>query len=60
MVLGGAHRTKAERRVDGLGAELRKLRAVPCPSREQRARMFAIETDELPKAWRAVRMVRAR
>jgi hypothetical protein len=44
--------------VDELAAEARKLRAVPKPSREQRARLYAIESRKLPAAWRAVRQMR--
>ena len=51
-------RTKAERRVDALAAEARKLRAIPRPSKEQRARLFEIEHDKLPSAWRAVNQMR--
>lgn len=53
-------RTPAERRVDALAAELRKLRGIPNPSREQRARLWEIETRKLPSAWRAVDAVRGR
>lgn len=51
-------RTRAERSVDKLAAEARKLRAVVKPSKEQRARLYEIETRKLPAAWRAVRRVR--
>lgn len=51
-------RTKAERRVDKLAAEARKLRAVEYPSTEQRARLFEIKSKKLPAAWRAVNQMR--
>lgn len=51
-------RTKAERRADALAAEARKLRAIPKPSPRQAARLHEIETDKLPKAWRAVNQMR--
>lgn len=51
-------RTKAERSVDNLTAELRRLRAVPQPSKEQYARMRDIEKRKLPAAWRVVNQVR--
>lgn len=53
-------RTPAERRMDALTREARKLRAVANPSKEQRARLFEIETKKLPAAWRAVHQVRQR
>jgi hypothetical protein len=53
-------RTRAERRVDELAAEARRLRTVTNPSREQRNRLWEIEHDKLPKAWRAVRQARSR
>ena len=49
------HRTKAERRVDALAAEARKLRQIPSPSVQQRNRLWEIQTRKLPSAWRAVR-----
>jgi hypothetical protein len=51
-------RTPAERRVDELSAEARRLRLVRMPSKEQRARLFEIETKKLPAAWRAVNQMR--
>jgi hypothetical protein len=51
-------RTPAERRVDALAAEARKLRALDAPSREQRARLYEIEMRKLPAAWRAVQQMR--
>jgi hypothetical protein len=51
-------RTPAERRVDELSAEARRLRLVRMPSKEQRARLFEIETKNLPAAWRAVNQMR--
>lgn len=51
-------RTPAERRVDSLAAELRKLRAIEHPSREQRARIHAIAVEKLPAAWRLVQDMR--
>jgi hypothetical protein len=51
-------RTPAERRCDALVAEARKLRAVPSPSREQRARLWEIENSKLPSAWRVVHEMR--
>jgi hypothetical protein len=51
-------RTPAERRVDLLAAEARKLRAVARPSKEQRARLFEVESRKLPAAWRAVNQMR--
>lgn len=53
-------RTPAERSVDRLAEEARKLRAVARPSKEQRARLFDIEDKKLPAAWRAVDQVRDR
>jgi len=52
-------RTPAERRVDELGAELRRLRALPWTS-ERGARIRELETRKLPSAWRAVYAVRGR
>jgi hypothetical protein len=52
------NRTRAERRVDELAAEARKLRAVERPSVQQRARLFEIESRKLPAAWRAVNQMR--
>lgn len=54
-----ADRTPAERSVDRLSAELRKLRALPKPSIQQRNRMFELEV-KLTAAWRAVYAVRDR
>jgi hypothetical protein len=51
-------RTKAERSVDELAVEARKLRNLPQPSKEQRARLWLIETHKLPAAWRAVHQIR--
>jgi hypothetical protein len=51
-------RSPAERRVDDLAAEIRKLRLVSSPTKEQRARMFEIESKKLPSAWRAVQQMR--
>lgn len=53
-------RTKAERSVDKLTEELQRLRLVDKPSPRQRARIFEIEHEKLPAAWRAVRRVRDR
>jgi hypothetical protein len=52
-------RTRAERRVDALSAEARKLRLIPKPSPRQRARLYEIESEKLPAAWRAVNQMRA-
>ena len=52
-------RTAAERRVDELAAEARKLRGIPSPSREQRARLWEIVNRKLPSAWQAVNEMRA-
>ena len=59
-VRGGpvSDRTRAERRVDALAAEARRLRAVEQPSKEQRARLWEIENRKLPSAWRAVNQMR--
>ena len=53
-------RTRAERRVDALAAEARKLRQIPHPSIQQRARLREIETRKLPAAWSAVHRARQR
>jgi hypothetical protein len=53
-------RTPTERSADRLAAEARKLRSIARPSKEQRARLFEIETKKLPAAWRAVQQVRDR
>lgn len=53
-----SYRTPAERRIDDLSAEIRKLRLVPRPTKEQRARMWEIENRKLPSAWRAVQQMR--
>jgi hypothetical protein len=52
-------RTKAERRVDELSAELRALRQKEQTLRV-RNRIHEIERYKLPAAWRAVHSVRAR
>jgi hypothetical protein len=52
-------RSAAERSVDRLAAEARKLRLVPRPSPRQRARLYEIESEKLPAAWRAVNQMRA-
>lgn len=52
-------RTPAERSVDRLAAEVRKLRAVERPSVQQRARLNEIETVKLPAAWRVLRQMRS-
>lgn len=44
--------------MDSLSAEARKLRAIPSPSKEQRARLWEIENRKLPAAWRAVNQMR--
>jgi hypothetical protein len=51
-------RTRAERRVDELAEELRRLRAVERPSPRQAARRREIEREKLPAAWRAVNQMR--
>lgn len=51
-------RTRAERSMDALTREARKLRAVANPSKEQRARLYELETRKLPAAWRAVNQMR--
>lgn len=56
--LAGGHRTRAERRVDELAAESRRLRRLAAPSAAQRARIAEIQITELPKAWRAVHQAR--
>lgn len=53
-----SERTPEERSVDALAAEARKLRSVPHPSQEQLARLWAIEREKLPAAWRAVNQMR--
>lgn len=55
-----SERTRAERRMDELAAEKRRLLAVSNPSARQRARLFEIDTEKLPAAWRAVQQVRER
>jgi len=49
-------RTKAERRVDALSAELRALRAKES-TKERRARIFKLER-KLEAAWRVVNQMR--
>jgi hypothetical protein len=56
--IGSSTRTPAERKVDQLAAEARSIRASVTPTKEQLARLQAIEKTELPKAWRAVHQVR--
>jgi hypothetical protein len=53
-------RTRAERRVDELAAEARRLRTIPANTRSQaeHRRLRHIVVVELPAAWRAVNQMR--
>lgn len=56
--IGGRHRSRAERRVDELGAEKRRLLRKDRQTAADRARIAEIAMVELPKAWRAVHQAR--
>lgn len=56
--MSATHRTPAERRVDELSAEAKGLRRLSPRAPTDEARLQQLERVEIPKAWRAVHIVR--